>query len=337
MHIALVQLALESQAYEEASPVLDHNVLYIPAIFPSPRAQSVSSHSLSGHQFITLESRLTQRLKPQEVLEYFTLGGTVYIGLRQWDRALDMLETAITYPVKDNATSKIMAEAYKKWSLVNVVLNGKPGALPSTVNGNAAKNFHVLAKPYDTVASLFESATASRLKEEIEVGHEIWRQDRNSGLMNCVLAAHQEFQIRNLATLYRTISIPTITQTTVSAETGTNLPDNRATETLIMGMISRGDLDATIHRPQGEPAFLSFESSAPVLSESDVDRQLIRSLEMIKSMTEDIKNTDQQLTHDKEYLKWAHRQKKTVGAVNDMFAGEELGWSNNPDEDLMAP
>lgn len=287
------------------------------------------SLSLSGHEYLTPANGLTQKLKYQSVLEYFLYTGTINIGLRKWQEALDALEVVVTYPVKENAVSLIMVEAYKKWTLVNVLVNGKAASLPTTTNNSAAKLYHTLAKPYEVVASLFETAIAPRLNAEITAGQAIWRDDGNTGLMLCILSAYQEFQIRHLARIYRTVSISDVTQMTFSAESGERLPNDQATESLIVDMISRKVLHASITHPVDSAPMLSFKTADPILSELDFERQLQISLRGIKTMAEGIKTTDRRLTFDKEYLKWAHKQKTGGNAAEEMGNGVS-------DEDLMA-
>jgi len=155
--------------------------------------------------------------------------------------------------------------------------------------------------------------------------------------MQLVLGAYQEFQIRKLASIYRTISISEVTRVTTSAETGTSLPNDTATETLILDMIKRLELHASVARPSGSSAVLTFKHTSPVLSESDVQQNLTDSMERIKSMTKDIQSTDRRLTHDKEYLKWAFKQKKFGSTgFGDGYSAEEVGWTAGQDEDLMS-
>jgi COP9 signalosome complex subunit 3 len=322
--------------YTAAMPVLDRSVLYFPGGTQQPKPKYPCSLGLPGYSYITHDSGLTQKLRYQDVLEYFLFSGTIYIASQQWGRALDVLESAVTYPVRDSTVSKIMVEAYKKWVLVNVLLRGKTGNLPRTTNNQAAKLFHAIAKPYDVVANLFESASAARLYAEVQCGHEIWREDRNTGLMMLVLASYQKFQIRNLADVYRTISISDVTRMTVSAETGETLPSDQATETLIAHMIGSGELHATIAHPTDSPAVLTFSPTGLLLSESDVQRHIALSLGQIKSMTDDIRYTDRRLTRDREYLKWAYKNKKLgKNGWGDSISGEDMIWNPIEDEDLM--
>lgn len=337
-HLLLCQLSLESGEYSGAVPVLKKHVLYIPTSGRQPKY--ICSLHLKAHQYLTTESGLTRKLHAQDILEYFLYSGSIFIGLEQWGDAAERLENVITYPVSGNAVSKIMVEAYKKWILVKLLLTGKSPALPNNTNNNASKAFHAIAKPYDMVANLFELGSAFRLNAEITAGMDIWGLDGNRGLMRTVLGAYQKHQIRRLSSLYETIPVSYISQTTVSAETGAKLESQAAMEDLVNKMISQGELHGALVGSQGnQPAYLGFAPTERVTTETQVELELANALARIKSMMEDIKATDHLLTHEKEYLRWIRKHKKTIGGANlaDSYAGEELGWVVGPDdEDLMA-
>jgi COP9 signalosome complex subunit 3 len=337
IHILLARLTLESRAYSHAVSVIDRHIIHLPGLTHQSKPKYLCSRGLPAPSYITPDTGLTEKLRYQDILEYFLLSGTIFIGLRQWKKALELLECAVTYPTKDNAVSKIMVDAYKKWTLVNLLLYGKACGLPSTTNGSAAKSYHIIAKPYDIVANLFSSASASRLRAEVDIGQGIWKEDGNLGLMLFVLASYQKFQIRNLANVYRTIPIAEVTQMTVSAETAESLPSDLATETLILQMIAEGDVMALISHSTDATAVLNFHPSGPVLHEVEVQRKLAESFARIKSMTEAIKSTDRRLTYDKDYIKQAHKQKKLErSGVGDGISGEDMIWHPAEDEDLMA-
>jgi COP9 signalosome complex subunit 3 len=347
-HLLLARLALESNRGGLATAVLDRPILYFPGGTAHSQLQYLCSSDSIAANYITAESGLTSKIKSSDILEYFTLTGSIYIGLRKWSKALEALETAISYPNKDSSVSKIMVEAYKKWILVNLLLHGKSGILPSMTSSGAARSYHTLAKPYETIASLFDSAPASRLKQEADVGVDIWKMDGNTGLILHVLSAYQKFQIRNLANIYSSLSLAEINGLTVSAETGKPLTSTEAVEELVLSMISDGSLHATLIQDSDAPPVLTFNSTGPILSELEVQVQLAQSMLRLKSLADDVKSTDRRLTQEKEYLKWALKQKKTSqshGAGG--TPGAESGWINShmgmvhddddddDDEDLM--
>lgn len=298
--------------------------------------------SLSPVSYITPQAKLTGKLKYLEILEYFLYSGMVFIGMRNWEIALQCLESAVTYPAKEGSVSKVMVDAYKKWILVGLLLEGKLLPLPKTTSSSAAKCYHVMAKPYETFAQIFENGTASRLKAEAEAATGIWSDDHNAGLVLHVLAAYQKFQIRGLANIYSKISIPEIVSHTTSAETGNKLPSPQAAEPLIRNMITSGELHATMSTSANGPSILTFSPKGQVLTERQMQRELATSAERIKALTKEVKQTDRMLTHDKEYIKHVQKQKKnTKGQGSSQDIGDSaLEWDDaDPldDEDIMGP
>lgn len=336
-HIILAKTALESQLPSLARPVVDQPILYFPDE-ASIKNVYLCSSELAPYQFITAASGLTDRLNYQDVLGYFLVIATIYIALHDWERASEALECAIVYPVKDNVCSKITLEAYKKWIIVHVIYTGRAGRAPSTISGHVTKQLQLIAKPYQVVANLYESASASRLKDEVAAGSQYWINDNNMGLMHLLLSSYQKSQIRNLANVYRTVSITEVTRLTTSAETGESLPHDQATEALIRNLISTGTLHATLHT--GSPSILTFASSEPILSEEEVKSQLSASMVRLKTMVKEIRTTDHSLTHHHEYLKWASKQRKLKASSGDGLDMDGLGGYNDVtmdgDEDLMS-
>ena len=291
---------------------------------------------MSPAAYITVNSGLTTKMKPIDVMEYYIYSGMVFIGLRRWEDALECLESAVTYPSKDGVVSKIMVEAYKKWVLVSLLLEGKVLPLPRTVTSAAAKAYHAIAKPYEAVAQIFETGTASRLKAEVEHGQGVWQQDCNTGLILQILSAYQKFQIRNLGNVYSKISIPEIINLTMSAETGAKLSGPPVMEALIRSMIQDGSLKATMSNSPSQPAVLTF-STGPVLSEAQMRSELIVAHERIQGLSQHIKQTDRMLAHEKDYVNFAKKMKAKGNKfdMQDQGIGGEMEWNAMEEEELM--
>lgn len=294
--------------------------------------------SLPPNAYITVPSNLTSKLKIADVLEYFIASGMIYIGLQDWEKARECLENAITYPLRGDApVSKIMVEAYKKWVLVGILAEGRFLPLPKWTSGIAAKQYHILAKPYEAIAQLFESASASRLKAEAEAGLRVWQGDFNLGLIHSVVAAYQQFQIKNLGTIYTKISIPEIHNQTQSAESGGKLPNAQAVDVLVRAMIGTNQLRASLSN--GAPPILAFASTGPVLSEPEMQRELSAATQRIVNLTNEIKKTDRVLTHDKDFIKFHQKYLKNKEAADKSGVTTDIAmdWKDEEDEDLMAP
>lgn len=340
-HLYLVKMALESEAYADVAPLLEKPTLYFPTSSQN-KPKFPCDLSLSPATYICKQLNLTGMLKYYDILEYFLYSGIVFMGLGRWEEASECLESAVTFPAKDGSVSKIMVEAYKKWVLVGLLTQGTLRSLPNTTSGGASRSYHVLAKPYESLAQIFENGSASRLKSEAEFGQTIWLKDANLGLVMHVLAAYQKWQIRNLAKVYSKISIQEVHNQTTSAETGAKLPSQQATETLVQAMIQNGELHATLDTVTNQPvSVLTFSPGGLALSEAQVQKELAASTLRIHALTKEIKETDKKLIHDKEYINFLKKQKKHAknGTAMDLtLAPHEMDWHDPiEDEDIMSP
>lgn len=337
-HLILVKLALTSRNYNHAIPLLEKYILYFPGTKDQPKPKYLCDMNLNPAAYITPDTKLTTKLKYQDLLEYFLFSGMVFIGARKWEAALQCLENAVTYPAKENTVSKIMVEAYKKWVLVGILVEGKLLPLPKSTSGGAAKTYHILAKPHETLAQIFENGTASRLKAEAEASNTtFWHGEGNTGLVLAVLAAYQRFQIRNLANVYSKISIQEVIKETTSAETGAKLASVGAGEQLVRNMINQGELHATLGTsPTGQP-ILTFSPGGKLLTEVEMKRELAASTIRIKALINEIKTTDRLLTHDKEYIKYTQKLKKSGDAGGDQGISVMQDFHDAvEDEDIMS-
>lgn len=133
-HLIFVRLCLETREYHEALPVLKNDIYHFPLNSDKgaggPITRFACSHHESSSAFITVASSLSDKLEYQDHLKYFLYGAMIYIGLRDWERALLFVEIVIASPAI-NATSFIQVEAYKKWVLVSLLLKGHV-SLPSS-------------------------------------------------------------------------------------------------------------------------------------------------------------------------------------------------------------
>lgn len=91
-HLSFLRLCLEARDFEGAKPVLENDIFSFPAssdkiahnaLHPYP-----CSHHDSSSTFITQSSGLTDKITYKDHLQYFLLGGMIYTGLQQWERAL---------------------------------------------------------------------------------------------------------------------------------------------------------------------------------------------------------------------------------------------------------
>jgi COP9 signalosome complex subunit 3 len=338
IHLFLAKRAAEEQAYAAVAPLIEKFIFYFPTSKEKDRPQPkyLCELDLNPAQYLTIASGLNVKMNTKECLEYLFLCGVIFIGLRRWEDAQEWLECAITWPSKDGGISKIQVEAYKKWLLVSVLLKGKTVPHPHGTPSAAKKVFTAMAKPYEAVAQIFETGTAARLKAEVDHGAGLWDQDRNGGLMHYILVAYQKFQIINLGQVYSKISIPEILDLTTSAITGTKLSGPPELEALIQTMIQDG-LNATMSHSAGQPAVLTFDDRGESKTEAEMKVEIAQKTENIKALTEHIRQTDRQLTHEKDYITYAKKQTASQDRPKsqDQGIGGEMDWNPMEEEELM--
>ncbi|KAF3761126.1 regulation of circadian rhythm and developmental growth [Cryphonectria parasitica EP155] len=338
-HLTLVNLAFDTDNPESAFYVTDRPVVYFPGM---ARDQNTSrpnrplcDMTLPPTEYITEETGLTLKLDVERVLEYEFVSGLLYCSRGYWASAREAFERVITHPTRDGGVSKIMTDAYDKWLLTSLLANGAVPETPTHAGANAQKAYETLSQPYLAVVSCFEEMTAVELKEEIEKHAQIWRRDRNTGLMQEVLAAHQKWQIMDLRDVYSKISLSDIHEETCSAETGEALPDVEDVEALIQSMIQCGMLKGVIEKPDGKPPYLRFLPVSEDLSEAEYQRELASAVQRMKELKDIYTTTNARLSTDPNWIKHLIREQKREkeGANQGPTAGFE---AQVEDEDLMS-
>jgi len=125
-HLLLIRLCLHTKAFQDALPILDNDIFHFPTVDHSSRTAPprLCEYHESSSTFITTSSGLSHKLHYQDHLTYFLYGAMLYLGLKEWKRALLFLEIVIVSPAS-NTASMIQVEAYKKWVLVGLLLKGR--------------------------------------------------------------------------------------------------------------------------------------------------------------------------------------------------------------------
>lgn len=192
-HRTFLQACLDTHAYHPASIILEKDIHSIGPKSPNLADGQFycSVHSLSN-SFISQKSGFTEKLQIHDVLEYYLLGAIVYIGLRNWTRAIFYLEHVLTAP-SNNAANGSMLEAYKKWVLVSLLAAGrvsrpkinskltwiwrrlfKLSNLPKAASSGSMKILKAAARPYESFADAFGKGSSDKLRAEAYEAHHVW-------------------------------------------------------------------------------------------------------------------------------------------------------------------
>lgn len=251
---------------------------------------------------------LTQKLSSRDYLEYHLYGAMIYMGLKQWEKAMSFLEIVLLAPTA-TSTSTIMVEAYKKWALVGLLLNGKASLLPKGANKNMMRNVHALARPYDCLVEAFGSGRLVRLKGEIEEGQQFWLSDCNFGLVLQVYDAFRKFSVLRLANIYAALPLPEVARRTSPEPT-----DLVETASYIASLIASGDLKATLTRSPdaaAAAATLRFLSSSSVIrTEASLHQELQSHQAELENILKHVQDSDHRLEISREYIDKLRLMKK---------------------------
>lgn len=125
IHLLFVKLALHSSSYAYALPILDKFLYQLPADTEHACTEHLlCSVQTSNGMFITDSSGFSGVLTYRDYLQFYLYSAMIHMAVKQWDRASHCLNIVVSSPTA-TSVSKIMVEAYKKWTLVNLLGHGK--------------------------------------------------------------------------------------------------------------------------------------------------------------------------------------------------------------------
>lgn len=125
--------------------------------------------------------------------------------MKRFHEALYMFEVAVTLPAR--AVSHIMLEAFKKYILVSLILNGKIQLLPKFTSQVVARFIKPLSSPYVELAAACQ-VNNTEIARAVAMKHEhVFIRDKNVGLVQQVLASQYKNNIQRLTKTFLTLSL----------------------------------------------------------------------------------------------------------------------------------
>ncbi|KAL1922758.1 uncharacterized protein VTP21DRAFT_9134 [Calcarisporiella thermophila] len=270
LHPILAKECLLSKCYRAALPILDHDISEI-----EPEQYAINI---------------------QDYLLYHYYGGMIYIGLKRFERALEFLSLAISAPA--NAVSTIQLEAYKKYTLVSLILRGKVEPPPKCISIIVHRTFKSTCTPYVTFSQAFEGSNVKRVQAEYAKIRTSFIQDRNNGLAKQSIQALYRRNIQKLTQTYLTLSLADIAEA-VGIE-GPNAA--KLAEKYILEMIDNNEIHATIdHRHAGGMVSFVDEESSRYLNAETLEL-LNDKFVAAARLQERVSYMDKAISLNKEYL-----------------------------------
>ncbi|EJT99237.1 hypothetical protein DACRYDRAFT_69644 [Dacryopinax primogenitus] len=248
-------------------------------------------------------------------LIYHYCGGVAYGALKRWKEAADFFEIAVSSPA--TVASAIQIEAYKKYSLIQLILYGKTSPPPKYTSPPVSRAYRnsSTTQPYlkfINAVEISDPTVAHSLAKETDA----FVQDNNLGLVNQVLARLPWLAVKKLKETYMKLSLEEIGRSIAS----TISEDGSSARALIVEMVAAGELSAIIH-PEDET--VSFEEESALLPQPG-KQQVERALESAREAVERLAELDRTIGRSRDYIQKALHQRDSGG----------MGWQ---DEEAMMP
>ncbi|KAG9079910.1 hypothetical protein FRC06_007331 [Ceratobasidium sp. 370] len=310
-------LAERNQAFQDAIPLLmtlvrryPPHMGYLTTIHPLLLAACVQTRHFTTVVPV-LAAGITE-IDPQisdvhytDNLQYHYLGGCIYAGLKRFKEAEDFFELTVTAPA--TVASAIQIEAYKKLTLIQLILYGEARNPPRYISS-------VVTRMYKTQTTYLNLAKNYGIvnPNEIPAGDaETFSRDNNLGLLKQALARIPYWAVHKLTKTYVSLSLAEIGQAIKIADEGT-------VRVLIQTMISTGEIFATI----STSGIVKFED-APVPVMTGVEGE--RALGQARAQCLKLAELDKQIAKSKSYLTAALRERdhSTADYGGAGFMGEE--------------
>ncbi|XP_049850834.1 COP9 signalosome complex subunit 3-like [Schistocerca gregaria] len=227
VHALVLQLCICAHTYKAALPLLETRPLDVHTCPARPRVRDVHL--------------------------YFYYAGIAWAANGRYEDAVDAFKAAVLTPVALPSASVL--EAYKKLILVSLVAQEESGLSLLFSAPGFPKYTRTFCQPYDDFLRAYQSDSHEALKEVFLSSVEVWKRDRNLGLVKRALRSFQQRHVGRLAAIYRALPLDGV----VSHE---RMPARRAAEWLIVECVRQGRVEATISQREDRVAFGSPEPVA---------------------------------------------------------------------------
>lgn len=147
------------------------------------------------------------RLSPKDFLRYFYYAGICCIGMRDFTAAMENLTVA--YAMPGHAVSFISVCAFKKATLLSLILTGKKLQPPQYAVASASK-IEKHAKEYEAIASCYVSKDFALLRKALMDNDKVLSEDENTGLAKKLFESLLRQRIKEISCTYITLSIQDI-------------------------------------------------------------------------------------------------------------------------------
>ncbi|KAF5746942.1 putative 26S proteasome regulatory subunit S3 [Tripterygium wilfordii] len=246
-----------------------------------------------------LEDDIFEVDQPRDLFLYCYYGGMICIGQKCYKKALELLHNAVTAPM--STVNAIAVEAYKKYVLISLILNGQfSSSLPKYSSSVAQRNLKNLCQPYIELATSYSSGKISELETFVQTNEEKFESDNNLGLVKQVVSSMYKRNIQRLTQTYLTLSLQDIANTV-------QLNSSKEAEIHVLQMIQDGEIYATINQKDGMVRFLEDPEQYKTC---EMIEHIDSSIQRIMVLSNKLTAMDEHMSCDPLYLAKAGRERQ---------------------------
>ncbi|GMH06827.1 hypothetical protein Nepgr_008667 [Nepenthes gracilis] len=185
---------------------------------------------------------------PRDLFLYCYYGAMICVGLKQFQKSLELLHNVVTSPMSN--LNAIAVEAYKKYILVSLIHHGQfSTAFPKYTSNVAQRNLKNFTQPYLDLASSYSNGKISELEMFVLSNKDKFELDNNLGLVKQVVSSMYKRNIQRLTQTYLTLSLQDIANRV-------QLNSPKEAEMHVLKMIQDGEIYATINQKDGMVRFI---------------------------------------------------------------------------------
>ena len=223
-------------------------------------------------------------------LAYYYYSGMIYSALKNYNRAVFCFEQAVSCPA--SVVSHIMLEAFKKYSLIQLIMEGESLPLPKYTSHVVTRFVKVLCSEYNELTQAFATKDPAKLSTVIQTHTNVFASDKNVGLVKQVAASMQKRNIQKLTKTFVTLSL-----SDVATRTYLQGPDQA--ELHLRRMIEDGEILAYIDQ---QSEMVSFYDDSETYNTENMFKEMDRHIQLVTELDRKITSMDQTIQVNPMYV-----------------------------------
>ncbi|RKO84540.1 hypothetical protein BDK51DRAFT_9647, partial [Blyttiomyces helicus] len=227
----------------------------------------------------------------QDFLLHHYYGALLYLLAKRFDRAMDFLVLCISTP--STVSSAIQIEAYKRFTLVALLVHGAVPPLPKYTPSVVVRAVRHYCVPYNDFAAAHESGNMARVSAELAKHSDLFRGQGLLGLVRQCVESLVRRAIQQLTRTYLTLSLADMARSVDLASAG-------AAERHVLRMIDEGQVYATVSQSDG--GMVSFLDAPAFDPAGDSVAKLEESITLVMQIGDRMQKMDRAVSTSKEYV-----------------------------------